>query len=53
MVVNTTLKYGLVRMYEIQAELNEIVPDTHVFYDLQDAVEWLGEQAKVALSDSV
>jgi hypothetical protein len=48
-VVNTTLKFGLVRMYEQMAMLQEIKSETQVFYDIDKAVEWLGEQVKEVL----
>ena len=48
-VVNTTLKFGLVRMYEQMAALQDIKSETKVFYDIDKAVEWLGDQVKEIL----
>ena len=42
-VVNETLKFGLVRMYETFAELEGVATETRPFYDLAEAVQWLGD----------
>jgi hypothetical protein len=42
-VVNETLKFGLVRMYESFAALEGITTETRPFYDLTEAVGWLGK----------
>ena len=52
LLVNHGVLYGLSRMYESLTKIEGIENnDTEVFDTLEDAVEWLGEQAKVALSD--
>jgi len=45
-IVDEELGYGLVRMYEIQAEISEVESDTHVYYDINAAIEWLGLDLK-------
>jgi hypothetical protein len=40
-------------MYELKAEVEGIESPTEVFYDLTEAVEWLGEDVKEALKDYV
>ena len=42
-VVNETLKFGLARMYETFAELEGIATETRPFYDMAEAVQWLGD----------
>jgi len=42
-VVNETLKFGLVRMYETFAEREGIATETRPFYDLAEAAQWLGD----------
>lgn len=41
-VVNETLKYGLVRRYDALAEREGITTETRPFYDMAEAVQWLG-----------
>lgn len=54
LLVNQGVLYGLSRMYESMTKVEGIENnDTEVFDTLEDAVEWLGEQAKVALSNYV
>ena len=43
-VVSETLKYGLVRMFESFAALEGITTETRPFYDLTEAVRWLGHR---------
>ena len=52
LLVNQGELYGLSRMYESMTKIEGITNnDTEVFDNLEDAVEWLGEQANVALGD--
>ena len=52
LLTNQGVLYGLFRMYESLTKIEGIENnDTEVFDNLEDAVEWLGEQAKVALGD--
>lgn len=41
-VVDKAVKYGLTRMYEMQAEIENASSTTEVFYKLDDALDWLG-----------
>ena len=41
-VVDESLKYGLVRMYDALAELEGLLADTRPFYDMAEAIQWLG-----------
>jgi len=52
LLVNQGVLYGLSRVCESLTKVEGIEnTDTAVFDTLEDAVEWLGEQAKVALGD--
>jgi hypothetical protein len=52
LLVKEGVLYGISRMYESLTKLEKIKNnETEVFDNLADAVEWLGEQAKVALGD--
>jgi len=42
-VVDASLKYGLVRMYEALAEREGITTETRPFYDMAEALQWLGD----------
>jgi len=42
-IVDKAIKYGLSRMYGIQAEISGVSSKTEVFYQLDEAIEWLGE----------
>lgn len=41
-VVDESLKYGLVRMYDALAEMEGLAADTRPFFDMTKAVQWLG-----------
>ena len=52
LLVSQGVLYGLSRMYESLTKIEGIKNnETEVFDNLEDAVEWLGEQATVALGD--
>lgn len=52
LLVNQGVLYGLSRMYENLTKIEGIENnETEVFDNLKGAVEWLGEQAMVALGD--
>ena len=54
LVVDKTAMYGVSRVYDILAEVEGIEGlVTSVFYDIDDAVEWLGEQVREAIIDYV
>jgi hypothetical protein len=42
-IVDKAIKFGLSRMYGIQAEISGVSSNTEVFYKLEDATEWLGD----------
>ena len=42
-IVDKAIKFGLSRMYEMQAEISDVSSNTQVFYKLDDATEWLGD----------
>ena len=42
-VVDASLKYGLVRMYEALAEREGITTETRPFYDMAEALQWHGK----------
>jgi hypothetical protein len=50
-VVDKAVKYGLTRMYETQAEISGVSSNTQVYYKLDDATEWLGEDVDDCVSD--
>jgi len=53
-VVDKAAMYGISRIYDILAEIEGIEGlVTEVFYDIGEAVEWLGEQIKKAMVDYV
>jgi hypothetical protein len=41
-VVDKAIKYGLSRMYALHAEVEDVPSTTEVFYQLDEAVDWLG-----------
>lgn len=41
-LVDEAVKFGLARMYEMQAEVEGISSATQVFFNLDDALNWLG-----------
>ena len=45
-LVDTAVKFGLSRVYEIQAGIHEGLSDFNVFYELDEAIEWLGQDVK-------
>jgi len=47
MLVNEEVVFGLNRMYDILANMEESITwETRVFYSLSDAVEWLGKDVE-------
>lgn len=53
-LVSEAALYGVSRMYEGLAQVSGLEDnETKAFYNLKDAVEWLGEQAKEGLKDYV
>ncbi len=42
-IVDKAIKFGLSRMYEILAEISDVSSNTQVFYKLDDATAWLGD----------
>jgi hypothetical protein len=43
LTVDAAIKYGLSRMYALYAEVEDISSTTEVFYRLDDALDWLGD----------
>jgi hypothetical protein len=41
--VDAAIKYGLSRMYALYAEVEDVSSTTEVFYRLDDALDWLGD----------
>ena len=41
-VVGNLPQFGLSRMYELTSEVKGVLTKTQVFYQLDDAIEWLG-----------
>jgi hypothetical protein len=42
-IVDKAIKYGLSRMYALYAEVEDVSSTTEVFYKLDDAFDWLGD----------
>lgn len=42
-LVNEAVKYGLSRMFGMQAEVRGVSSVTQVFFELDDALNWLGD----------
>ncbi len=42
-VVEASLKYGMVRMYDALTELEGIATETRPFYDMAETLQWLGK----------
>ena len=52
LVVDKAAMYGVSRVYDILAEIEGIEGlVTEVFYNIDEAIEWLGEQVKDTLQD--
>lgn len=43
LVVDNSSQFGLSRMYELKAEIEGILTSTQVFYKLENALDWLGD----------
>ena len=48
-LVDEAAKFGISRMYELQAELEGVSSNTQVFYSLDEALEWLGQDVAQCL----
>ena len=42
-VVDSVAQFGLSRMYELKSEVEGVPTKTRVFYQLDEAIEWLGD----------
>ena len=51
-VVDNPSKFGLSRMYELQSEVEGVLTKSHVFYHMDKAVEWLGDDIAGCIPDS-
>jgi len=49
-VVDEVVKYGLSRMYEMQAEAEGAASNTQVFYQMDVAANWLGDDVAQCVS---
>jgi hypothetical protein len=52
-LVNEDSQFGLVRMYELKAEVEGVDVPLQVYYDLAEALAWLGEDVMELLKDYV
>jgi len=50
-VVDEVVKYGLSRMYEMQAEAKGVSSNTQVFYQMVTATNWLGDDVAQCVSE--
>ena len=50
-VVDTISQFGLSRMYELKSEVEGVLTKTQVFYQLDDAIEWLGDDVASCISN--
>lgn len=50
-VVDTISQFGLSRMYELKSEVEGVLTKTQVFYQLDDAIEWLGDDVAACISN--
>lgn len=50
-VVDTISQFGLSRMYELKSEVEGVLTKTQVFYQLDDAIEWLGDDVAGCISN--
>jgi hypothetical protein len=50
-VVDEAVKFGLARMYELRAEAEDISSNTQVFLDLDQALDWLGEDVARCIAE--
>jgi hypothetical protein len=50
-VVDSISQFGLSRMYELKSEVEGVRTKTQVFYQLDDAAEWLGEDVAGFISE--
>ena len=51
LVVDNGPQYGLSRMYQLQSEVEGVLTETQVFYQLDEAIEWLGDDVAGAISE--
>ena len=49
LLVDNTSQFGLSRMYELKSEVEGVLTRTRVFYELDDAIAWLGEDVAQCL----
>lgn len=52
LVVGDRAQFGLSRMYELKSEVEGVHTKTQVFYELDQAIEWLGNDVADCLSQS-
>lgn len=50
-VVENQSQFGLSRMYELKSEVEGVLTRTQVFYQLDDVIEWLGEDVAGCVSE--
>lgn len=50
-MVDEAVKFGLARMYEMQAEAQDVSSTTQVFLELDQALDWLGEDVARCIAE--
>ena len=53
LVVDTSAQFGLTRMYALKSEVQGVNTEARVFYTIDDAVAWLGDDVGPCLSDTL
>lgn len=51
LVVDNGPQFGLSRMYQLKSEVEGVLTKTQVFYQLDEAIEWLGDDVAGATSE--